>query len=190
MFPRTVTELFNFVCSRLMNLDLWTKHANKREVFGHKIDFIEQNKHLLQDWDSWECILMKSKGKWIFIMLFLTSVDSNMADISLACLSLYSDYCMVCFFGKAFLKSDTAVALRRTLSKVPSITLVFSSTFIMSISVNWCGSAKSPHVLELLNITRQCKIRFLDINMHFIEQNIHVLYSMKFYECHLKIIKG
>ena len=43
----------------------------------------------------------------------------------------------------------------------------------------------------LLNVTRQCKLRFLDINMNFIEQNIHVLCNMKFYECHLmKIIKG
>jgi hypothetical protein len=37
-------------------------------------------------------------------------------------------------------------------------------------------SAKSPHVLELLNVTRQCKITFFDINMHFSEQNIHVLH--------------
>ena len=49
------------------------------------MDFMEQISHLLSNWDSWECILMKIiKGKCIFIMLFLTSVDSNMADISLA----------------------------------------------------------------------------------------------------------
>ena len=54
-----------------------------------------------------------------------------------------------------------------------------------------CLSALSPDVLELLNVTRQCKMRFLDINMHFIEQNIHVLCNMKSYEGHLmKIIKG
>ena len=50
-------------------------------------------------------------------------------------------------------------------------------------------SAKSLDVL--LNITRQCKLRVLDINMNFIKQNINVLCNMKSYECHLmKIIKG
>jgi hypothetical protein len=52
-------------------------------------------------------------------------------------------------------------------------------------------SAKSLDVLELLNITHQCKLRFWGINMNFIEQNIHVLCNMESYECHLmKIIKG
>ena len=46
------------------------------------MDFIEQNKHLLWNWDSWECILMKIKGKLIFIMLFLTSVDSTTWRVS------------------------------------------------------------------------------------------------------------
>jgi hypothetical protein len=37
-----------------------------------------EKKHLLWDWDSWECIPMEIiKGKLIFIMLFLTSVDST-----------------------------------------------------------------------------------------------------------------
>ena len=46
---------------------------------------MEQISNLFSNWDSWECILMKIiKGKLIFIMLFLTSVDSNMVDISLA----------------------------------------------------------------------------------------------------------
>ena len=81
---------------------------------------------------------------------------------------------MVCFFGKGLLKSDTEVALRRSVSIIPCMIVVYLSMFIMSISVMWL-SAKSPHVLELLNITRQCKMRSLDINMHFIEQNIHVL---------------
>ena len=49
----------------------------------------------------------------------------------------------------------------------------------------------SIKIKTLLHIRHQCKIRFLDINMHFIEQNIHVLCNMKSYECHLmKIIKG
>ena len=46
---------------------------------------MEQISHLLSNRDSWDCLLMKIiKGKLIFIMLFLTSVDSKMADISLA----------------------------------------------------------------------------------------------------------
>ena len=47
------------------------------------MDFIEQNKHLLWNWDSCECILMKIiKGRGIFIMLFLTSVDSTTWQVS------------------------------------------------------------------------------------------------------------
>ena len=42
----------------------------------------------------------------------------------------------LCFFRKVFLKSDTAVALRTSLTKVPCITLEFSSTFVISFSVN------------------------------------------------------
>ena len=67
----------------------------------------------------------------------------NMAGICMACFCVwapYSDYCMVCFFRKVILKSDTAVALRRSISLIPCIIVVFSSTFIMSISVNWRGS--------------------------------------------------
>ena len=104
----------------------------------------------------------------------------------------YSDYCMVCFFRKVFLKSDTAVDLRRSLSKVPRIIVVsiINIYYAYFCELMWL-SAKSQHVLELLNIPRQCKRRFLDINIHFIEQNIHVLCNMKSYECHLmKIIKG
>ena len=133
------------------------------------------------------------KGKWIFIMLFLTFVDYTTWRISVfSCFglwALYSYYCMLWFFCKAFLKSETAVALRRSLCKVPCITLVFSSIFmIMSISVNWCGSLQNHRMfLELLNITHQCKLS----KLNFIKQNIHVLCNMKSYECYLiKIIKG
>ena len=46
-------------------------------------------------------------------------------------------------------------------------------------------------IKTFLHVTRQCKLRFFDINMHIIEQNIHVLCNMMSYECHLmKIIKG
>ena len=170
------------------------------------------NKHLLWNWVSWECFQMKIiKGKLIFIMLFLTSFDSNMADICMARFvvwALSSDYCMVCFFGKAFLKSDTAVALRRSVSIIPCIIVVYFINVYYEYfrKLMWL-SAKSPDVLELQNITRQCKLRFfvlelqnitrqcklrcLYINMNFIKQNIHVLCNMKSYECHLmKIIKG
>ena len=51
------------------------------------------------------------KGKGIFIMSFLVSVDSNVAANLIIFLSAVSDYCMVCFFRKVFLKSDTAGAL-------------------------------------------------------------------------------
>jgi hypothetical protein len=84
------------------------------------MDFIEQNKHLLWNWDSWECIPMKIKGKWIFITLFLTFVDSTTCRVSVW-LVLVAERCTqiiawCAFAGKAFLKSDTAVALRRSLS--------------------------------------------------------------------------
>jgi hypothetical protein len=37
---------------------------------------------------------------------------------------------------------------------------------------------------------RQCKLRFLDINMHIIEQNIYVLCNKMSCKCHLMKIKG
>ena len=80
-----------------------------------------------------------------------------MGDIALS--SLLSERCSQIIARFAFSvnlkkKSDTAVTLRRSISLIPCITLVFSSTFMMSISVNRCGSLQSPHVLELLNVTR------------------------------------
>ena len=144
------------------------------------MDIIEQNKHLLWNCDFWECILMMIiKSKWIFIMLFMNNVDYPTWRIFLW---------LVWALGAvlSFLKIWHSGCL-----KEKCIIAVFSSTFIMSIYVNSCGSAISLHVLDLLNLTRQCKIRFLDINMNFTEQNIHVLCNTKSYECHLiKIIKG
>ena len=130
------------------------------------------------------------KGKLIFRMLFMNNVDYPTWRIFLWLIWALSAVLRLCFFRKVFLKSDTAVALRRSVSKVSCIIVVFSSTFIMSISMNSCGSAKSLHVLELLNVTRQCKIRFLDINMNFTKLNIHVLCNMKSFERHLMKIKG
>ena len=92
----------------------------------------------------------------------------NMAGICMACFcvwALYSDYCMVCFFCKVFLKSHTAVALSRSISLILWITLV---SYIKVYDEYFCKlmllSAKSLDVLEA---------------------------NMKSYECHLmKIIKG
>ena len=61
------------------------------------------------------------KGKETFIMCFLVSVDLNMEANLATVLSAVSDYCMGCFFRKLFLKSDTAVALRRGISIIPCV---------------------------------------------------------------------
>jgi hypothetical protein len=57
----------------------------------------------------------------------------NMADIFLAAVHRLL---LGLLFRKVYLKSDTAVALRRSISLIPFITLVFPSTFMTSISVN------------------------------------------------------
>ena len=127
-------------------------------------------------WDSWECILMKLiKGKWIFIMLYLTNVDYTIWRISfwlLCCLNAVHSGCI----------------------KEKYYSYSMYSTFHQHLwwimNDDWCGSLQNHHVLELLNVTRQCKMRFFYINMHFSEQNIHVLCNMKSYECHLMNIKG
>ena len=72
----------------------------------------------------------------------------------------------LCFSRKVSLKSDTAVALRRGVSKVPCITLNIYNEYFCEFM--WL-SAITLHVLELLNITRKCKLRVLDINMNFTE---------------------
>ena len=112
------------------------------------MDFIEQIKHLLWNWDSWECILMKIiKGKWIFIMLFLTLLTPQHGGYLYGLFgawALYSDYCMVCFFRKAFLKSDKAVALRRHNSCI--FQQSFSNVYyVYSCKLMWL-SAKSTDV--------------------------------------------
>ena len=85
-------------------------------------------------------------------------VDSTNWRISVL-LALLSERCTqiiaLCFFSKAFLKSDTAVALRRSISKMPCIMLVsFRNFYYEYFSKLMWLSAKSPDVLELLNITR------------------------------------
>ena len=115
-----------------------------------------------------------------------------MADIYFSWFGLwapYSDYCMVCFFRKVFLKSDTAVALRKSLSKSSMHnTWIFINIYNEHFSKLMWLSAKSQHVLEVLNITRQCKFRFLDINMHFIEQNIHEVLWVSSNEDHQRLV--
>ena len=143
--------------------------------------------YLLSNWDSCECLSMKIKGKWIFIVVFLTLLIPKWR-IFLWLFCVLSTVLRLCFFRKVFLKSNIAVALRRSLSNVPCIFINIYNEYFCKLM--WL-SEKSLHVLELLNIKHQCKMRFLDINMQFIEQNIHVLCNMKSYECHLmKIIKG
>ena len=98
---------------------------------------------------------------------------------------------MVCFFRKVVLKSDTAVALRRSLSLILWITLV---SFINVYYEYFCKITGCFGIKTLLHVTCQWKTnekqRFLDINMHIIEQNIRVLCNMMSYECHLMKIKG
>jgi hypothetical protein len=76
------------------------------------------------------------KGKGIFIRLFRISVDSNMADKCICFLSAVLRLLHGLLFRKVVLKSVTAVALRRSIATTPCVTLVFSTTFMMSISVN------------------------------------------------------
>ena len=106
-------------------------------------------------------------------MLFLTSVDCTIWRISFWLVWALNAVLRLLHglpFRKAFLKSDTAVTLRGRVSKVLCITLVFKSIFMMNISAYSCGTLQNHRMfLELLNITRQCLLRFFYINMHFIE---------------------
>ena len=101
---------------------------------------------------------------------------------------------LLCFFGKAFLKSDKAVALRRSISIILCIILVslIKVYYEYFCKLMWLWKFDGCfRGITLLTIKLLCKLRILDINMNFIEQNIHVLSNMKSYECHLmKIIKG
>ena len=98
-----------------MNVDYWTELANKMSYFDINDGDYRTKQKCLCNWDSWECILMKIiKGKWIFIMLFWLMLTPQHGWYMNGLWALYSDYSMVCFFCKVFLKSDTAVALRRS----------------------------------------------------------------------------
>ena len=121
-------------------------------------------------------------------MLFLTLLTPQHGGYlhgSFLCLSAVLRLLHGVLFYKAFLKSDTAVALRRSLSKVPCITVVsFINVYHDLLSL------QNPRMFWKQNITER-KLRFMDINMNFIDQNIYVLCNIKSYECHLmKIIKG
>ena len=74
---------------------------------------------------------------------------------------------LLCFFCKVFLKSDTAVALSLSLNLW--ITLV---SFINIYYEYFCKIPGCYGIKTLLHVTWQSKLRFLDINMHIIEQKI------------------
>ena len=129
------------------------------------MDIIEQIKHLWWNCDSWECILMKIiKGKWIFKMLFLSNWLPNMAGIFLAALLSKGCTQIIAWFAFSVKFFWNVVALRRSVSIIPCIIVL---SFVNIYYEYFCKlmwlSEKSLDVLELLNITRQCKIRFLDI---------------------------
>ena len=65
-----------------MNLEYWAESVNKKEVFGHKDELYRTNQTFICGTGIPGMKIIK--GKSIFLMLFLTSVDSNMADICLA----------------------------------------------------------------------------------------------------------
>ena len=72
------------LCARA--LCIWISELNaqtKLRYLDINMDFIEQNKHLLWNLDSWECIPVKIKGNWIFITIFLTFVDSTTWQVSI-----------------------------------------------------------------------------------------------------------
>ena len=73
----------------------------------------------------------------------------------------------ICFFRKVFKKSDTAGALRRSLTLILWITLV---SFINVYYEYFCKITGCFGIKTLLHLTHQCKLRFLDINMHIIEK--------------------
>ena len=79
---------------------------------------------------------------------------------------------MVCFFGKAFLKSDTAVALRRSVDEVPCIVV---ESFINVYYEYFCElmwlSAISPDVFG----TTECNAPMYTE----IFENIYELYQTK-----------
>ena len=123
---------------------------DKKEVFGHKWWTLSNNTNIYCGTGiPGSAFRWISSKKWIFIMLFLTLLTAQYGGYIFGWFGRWAPYsdCMVCFFRKASLKSDTAVALRRSVSKVPCKTLVFSSTFMYFCKLMWL-SARSPDVLE------------------------------------------
>ena len=152
---------------------------------------MEQISHLLSIWDSWECMLMKIiKGKWIFIIFCWLQHGGYFFGWNGLWVP-YSDYAFSvkkieiwhsgCIKEKSIFKS-----VRNTCIFYQCLLWVFLGFDVAICKITGCFGIKT-----LLHVTRQCKLRFLDINMHIIEQNIHILCNMMSYECHLmKIIKG
>ena len=99
------------------------------------------------------CII---KGKWIFMVLFLTLLTPKW-QIFLWLFWVLSAVLRLCFFRKVFLKSDTAVALRRSPSLILWITLV---SFINVYYEYFCKITGCFGIKTLLHVRRQCKLRF------------------------------
>uniref|UniRef100_A0A674CK90 Dipeptidyl-peptidase 4 n=1 Tax=Salmo trutta TaxID=8032 RepID=A0A674CK90_SALTR len=87
----------------------------------------------------------------------------------------------MCFRCKAILKSNTAVALRRSVSIILSITVVkfinvydeYFCKLMCSFTGSFWRQTFSQHHAPMYGY-------FLNINMNFIEQNIHVLYLSQY----------
>jgi hypothetical protein len=121
-------------CIRITGQNMWTKRR----------DIIDQNEHLLSNMETWECHQMKIiKGKWFILMPFLTFVTPLLVWKMAVWVSVawsWPNIIAVCFRHKAFLKSDSAVALRRNLSIIPCLTLVSFINVYDEYFCYWCGS--------------------------------------------------
>ena len=141
MFLRTIMELFwLFVWTCEHALCIWITELNaqtKGRSLDIKMNFIEQNKHFLSHMETWECHQMKIiKGKWSIFMLFLTFVTPLLGWKMAVWFSVARRWPNIIAWC-AFLKSDTAAGLTRSLSLKCCIILVCLRNFNYEISVVW-----------------------------------------------------
>ena len=123
-------------------------------------------------WDTVVGLTRSVSLKWCKILVWLRNFNYEISVV----LNLAPCNFTGCWRGGTLESRTIQERLRRRLSKVLcTIVVSFINVYYEYFCELMWLPAKSPHVLELLNITPQCKIRFLDINVHFIEQNIHVL---------------
>ena len=143
-----------FICSRVMNLDYCAERTNNNEEFGHEW-WTKTNIYCGTEipgsafwWRSWKVSEYLSCYFWLML-------TTQYGGYFFGCLVSERRSQIIAWYGFCVvsLKSDTAVALRRRLSKVPCIIVV---SFINVYYEYFCQfmwlSAKSLHVLELLNI--------------------------------------